>query len=97
MQSTTPLVLFHPSTRETVRLENDTEQAILERPKPDGIRQAFNNFLTPKPIVDTITKEEKYGNTGDQFSGFGKAFVKGFENLANSVSTLVNVSILQSN
>lgn len=94
VQSTTPIILFHPVTRETVRLENETEQAILERRKPDNIKQAFNNFLTPTPIVDGIKEEEKYGNTGDKFIGLGTAFVKGFENLATSLSTIVNVSIL---
>ncbi|CAL1685326.1 unnamed protein product [Lasius platythorax] len=91
VQSTTPIILFHPVTRETVRLENETEQAILERRKPDNIKQAFNNFLTPTPIVDGIKEEEKYGNTGDKFIGLGTAFVKGFENLATSLSTIVNI------
>ncbi|XP_072746162.1 uncharacterized protein [Anoplolepis gracilipes] len=91
VQSTTPIVLFHPVTRESVRLENETEQAILERPKPGNIREALNNLLTPKPIVDGIKDEEKYGNTGDKFIGFGRVFVKGFENFANSLSSLVNI------
>lgn len=97
IQSTTPIVLFHPSTRETVRLENETEQAILEKRKPDNIRQILNNIVTPTPIVDGIKEEEIYGNTGDKFIGLGRMFVKSFENLANSLSTIVNVSILQSN
>lgn len=97
IQSTTPIVLFHPSTRETVRLENETEQAILEKRKPDNIRQVLNNIVMPTPIVDGIKEEEKYDNTGDKFIGFGRIFVKGFENLANSLSTIVNVSILQNN
>jgi len=97
VQSTTPIVLFHPSPRESVRLENETEQAILERRKPDNIRQILNNIVTPTPIVDGIKEEEKYGNTGDKFIGLGNMIVKGFVNLTNSLSTIVNVSILQSN
>ncbi|XP_029667309.1 uncharacterized protein LOC115237990 isoform X2 [Formica exsecta] len=91
VQSTTPIVLFHPMTRESVRLENETEQAILERRKPDNIRQALNNIVTPTPIVDGIKEEEKYGNTGDTFIGFGRVFVKGFENLANTLSAIINI------
>lgn len=97
VQSTTPIVLFHPSTRESVRLENETEQAILERRKPGNIREALYNIVTPTPIVDGIKEEEKYGNMGDKFIGFGRSFIKGFENFANTLSVIVNVSILQSN
>ncbi|XP_070163342.1 uncharacterized protein [Polyergus mexicanus] len=91
VQSTTPIVLFHPMTRESVRLENETEQAILERRKPDNIKQALYNIVTPTPIVDGIKEEEKYGNTGDKFIGFGRTFVKGFENLANTLSAIINI------
>ncbi|GAB1865851.1 hypothetical protein CAJAP_06930 [Camponotus japonicus] len=91
VQSTTPIVLFHPSPRESVRLENETEQAILERRKPDNIRQILNNIVTPTPIVDGIKEEEKYGNTGDKFIGLGNIIVKGFVNLTNSLSTIVNI------
>ncbi|XP_025269345.1 uncharacterized protein LOC112639484 isoform X2 [Camponotus floridanus] len=91
VQSTTPIVLFHQSPRESVRLENETEQAILERRKPDNIRQILNNIVTPTPIVDGIKEEEKYGNTGDKFIGLGNMIVKGFVNLTNSLSTIVNI------
>ncbi|XP_050447097.1 uncharacterized protein LOC126849366 isoform X2 [Cataglyphis hispanica] len=91
VQTTTPIVLFHPSGRESVRLENETEQAILERRKPGNIRDALYNIVTPTPIVDGIKEEEKYDNTGDKFIGFGEVFVKGFENFANTLSVIVNI------
>lgn len=95
VQSTTPIVLFHPIPQETVRLENDTAQAILERRKPDVIRQGLNNFLTPKPIVDKIQEQEKYGNAGDKHIGVGRAVVDAYENFSNFLNALVAVSILQ--
>lgn len=93
VQTTTPIVLFQPEYRETVRLENDTSQAILERRKPDNILQAFGSFLNSTPIVDRIKEEEKYGNTGDRFIGFGRGIVNAFENLSNFLNTVVDVSV----
>ncbi|EFN87766.1 hypothetical protein EAI_13402 [Harpegnathos saltator] len=94
VRTTTPIVLFQPVQRETVRLENDNEQAIFERPKPDNIRQALNSFLNPTPIVDRIKEEEKYGNMGDKFAGFSRAIVNAYESLSNFLNTVVDVSVL---
>ncbi|XP_067209891.1 uncharacterized protein [Linepithema humile] len=93
VQSTTPIVLFHPIPRETVRLENETEQAILEKPNPGVIRQVLNTVLTPKPIVDKIQEEEKYGNAGDRHIGVGKAVVNAYENFSNFLNTLVAIPL----
>ncbi|KAL0134423.1 hypothetical protein PUN28_001304 [Cardiocondyla obscurior] len=88
-QSTTPIVLFAPMSRETVRLENETAQAILEKRKPDNI---LSRFLTPKPLVDRIREEEKYGNTG-KYPSFSRAVVNGYENLSNFLNFLVNLPV----
>lgn len=93
IRTTTPIVLFRPEQRETVRLENDTAQAILEIRKPDNVRQTLSSFLNPTPIVDGIKEKEKYGNTGDRFIGFGRAIVIAYENLSNFLNTVVDVSV----
>lgn len=90
LQSTTPV---YSIPRERIRLENETAQAILER-KPDTIRQVLNSFLTPKPLVDRIKNEEKYGNTGDKFIGIGKTIVNGYESFSNFLNILTDVSAL---
>lgn len=92
LQSTTPIVLFPAIPRETVRLENETAQGILEKRQPDNIKQVLNTFLTPKPLVDRIKDEEKYGNTGDKFIGIGRAIVNGYENFSNLLNILTDVS-----
>lgn len=94
LQSTTPTVLFSPTSRDTARLENETSQAILERRQPDTIRQVLNSFLTPKPLVDRIKDQEKYDNTGDKFSGIGRAIVNGYESFSNFLNRLTDVSAL---
>ncbi|XP_011868232.1 PREDICTED: uncharacterized protein LOC105562202 [Vollenhovia emeryi] len=88
LPSTTPIILFPPIPRETARLENDTAQAILEKPYLDNVRQVFNSFVTPKPLVDRIRDDEKYGNTGDKFVGLGRAIINGYENFSNFLNLL---------
>ncbi|XP_026825145.1 uncharacterized protein LOC105283564 isoform X2 [Ooceraea biroi] len=91
VQTTMPTVLFSPSTQETVHLVNENEQGILERRKPDNIRQFLDGLLRPTPIVDGIKEEQKYGNKGDGFSGIGRAFINGYENLSNFLNVLVDL------
>lgn len=91
-QSTTPIILFPAIPRETVRLENETAQAILEKRQPDNIRQFLYNMLTPRPLVDRIKEEEKYGNMGDKFMGVGRAFINGYESFSNFLNKVVDVS-----
>ncbi|XP_036148896.1 uncharacterized protein LOC105837304 isoform X3 [Monomorium pharaonis] len=93
IRSTTPIILFPPMEQETIRLENETAQAILERRKPDNIRQLLNRFLTPKPLVDRIKEEEKYGNTGDKFTGVEKAVINGYENFSNFLNLLTDFPV----
>ncbi|XP_018347753.1 PREDICTED: uncharacterized protein LOC108751826 [Trachymyrmex septentrionalis] len=93
IQNTTPIVLFQPTSQEIFRLENETAQAILEKPKPDNIRRLLDTFLTPKPLVDRIKDEEKYGNRGDKFIGIGRAFIDGYENFSNFLNNLVGFPV----
>lgn len=48
----------------------------------------------PRPIIDTISEHEKYGNEGDRFYGIGRAIVNGYEQFANFMNKLLNVYIL---
>lgn len=45
----------------------------------------------PKPIVDTIQEEEKYGNTGDKFYAAGRAIVGGASGVSNLVNSVLEV------
>ncbi|XP_068620024.1 uncharacterized protein [Battus philenor] len=56
----------------------------------DNIHNVAAGIFQPKPLVDTIREEEKYGNNGDKFYSTGRAIVSG----AESFSTLVN-SVLE--
>ncbi|KYQ49421.1 hypothetical protein ALC60_11527 [Trachymyrmex zeteki] len=89
IQDTTSIVLFQPIPQEGIRLENETAQGILEKRKPDNIRRLLDSFLTPKPLIDRIKDEEKYGNRGDKFIGIGRVFINGFENFSNFLNNLV--------
>ncbi|XP_012053998.1 PREDICTED: uncharacterized protein LOC105617026 [Atta cephalotes] len=93
IQNTTPIVLFQPIPQETIRLENETAQAILEKRKPDNIMRLLDTFLTSKPLVDRIKNEQKYGNKGDKFNGIGRAFINGYENFSNFLNNLVEFPV----
>ncbi|XP_058804349.1 uncharacterized protein LOC131671721 [Phymastichus coffea] len=85
--------LFPSKTRETVRLENEKDQAILENKKLNPISSLLENVFKPQPIVDKITEEEKYGNNGDKFIGLGRALVNGFEGLSNFINGIVDFPV----
>ena len=87
--------LLPPRTRETVRLESEQDQALLERrkPNPGPLGALFDNVLKPKPIVDGLKEEEKYGNNGDKFIGVGRALVNGVEGLSNLFTAAIEVSM----
>ncbi|XP_044014357.1 uncharacterized protein LOC122856667 isoform X2 [Aphidius gifuensis] len=80
-----------PKTRETVRLENENGQSLLEVRKNKPIEGIFENFLKPKPLVDRISDDEKYGNSGDKFIGVGRALVNGFEGLSNIINKIIDL------
>jgi hypothetical protein len=92
-QSTTPAISIASETQDRTRLGNESDQGILERPKPDNIRQILDSLLRYTPIVDRIKDEEKYGNIGDRYSGIAKAFINGYENLSNFLNAIVDVSM----
>ena len=57
----------------------------------------LDTFLTPKPLVDRIKDEQKYGNRGDKFNGIERAFINGYENFSNFLNNLMEVSTLKYN
>ncbi|XP_046977603.1 uncharacterized protein LOC124543425 [Vanessa cardui] len=48
-------------------------------------------ILQPKPIVDTIREEDKYGNDGDKFRNAGRAIVGGAEGISNFLNSILEV------
>ncbi|XP_026499316.2 uncharacterized protein LOC113403089 [Vanessa tameamea] len=48
-------------------------------------------ILQPKPIVDTIREEDKYGNDGDKFRNAGRAIVGGAEGISNFINSILEV------
>ncbi|KAG8321562.1 hypothetical protein J6590_044393 [Homalodisca vitripennis] len=49
------------------------------------VQRGLIKALNPKPIVDTITEEEKYGNTGE--NPLRRKVVKGVEGISNLVNS----------
>lgn len=88
-----PVTNTHSSARETVRLENETAQSLLERPISKPIANVLDSFLKPTALVDTIKEEEKYGNSGDKFIGIGRALVTGYQEFSNFLNALIDVSL----
>ncbi|XP_026477842.1 uncharacterized protein LOC113383806 [Ctenocephalides felis] len=74
------------------------EYAVLETEGPFSTKLTFMEQLQalltgnwqPQPIVDTISEDEKYGNSGDKFSTVGRAVVSGFEGLSNLINKVVD-------
>ncbi|KAJ2954429.1 hypothetical protein O0L34_g2698 [Tuta absoluta] len=48
-------------------------------------------IFQPKPIVDTIREDEKYGNTGDKFYAAGRAVVGGASGISNFVNSVLEI------
>ncbi|CAF4745017.1 unnamed protein product [Pieris macdunnoughi] len=57
----------------------------------EGVQHVAAGILQPKPIVDTIREEEKYGNTGDKFYNTGRAIVGGAERISNFINSLIAI------
>uniref|UniRef100_A0A1B6KN87 Uncharacterized protein n=1 Tax=Graphocephala atropunctata TaxID=36148 RepID=A0A1B6KN87_9HEMI len=53
------------------------------------VQRGLIKALNPKPIIDTITEEEKYGNTGDH--PLGRKVVKGVEGVSNLLNSILRV------
>lgn len=90
-----PVTNTRPNARETVRLENETAQSLLEKPISKPIANVLESFLNPTPLVDGIREEEKYGNSGDKFIGIGRTLVDGFEKFSNFLNGVVDVRIFK--
>lgn len=78
------------TTRETVLQETEgyASKALSFK---ENIQGFMAGIFQPKPIVDTISESEKYGNTGDKFYTAGKALVGGAESLSNFVNSVLEV------
>ncbi|KPI91933.1 hypothetical protein RR46_08359 [Papilio xuthus] len=59
----------------------------------ENVQNVAAGIFQPKPIVDTIQEEEKYGNNGDKFYSAGRAIVSGAENVSNFVNTVLEVPV----
>ncbi|XP_047040468.1 uncharacterized protein LOC124644873 [Helicoverpa zea] len=57
----------------------------------ENLQGIVAGIFQPEPIVDTISEEEKYGNSGDKFYSTGKALVGGAEGLSNFVNSILEV------
>ncbi|KAK5643118.1 hypothetical protein RI129_006963 [Pyrocoelia pectoralis] len=69
------------------------EEATLEIEKPsayDYAQTIVKNMLKPTPIVDTISEEDKYGNTGEQFHPVGNLITGSFKTISNVVNAVVD-------
>lgn len=82
-----------PKTRETVHLENESEQSLIEKTISLPFDDLLINFFMPTPLLDQIKEEEKYGNTGSNLAGIGKALINGYENFSNFLNSVLGVSI----
>lgn len=59
-----------------------------------GNLQGFVAGIThPKPLVDTIRENEKYGNDGEPFRQVSNKVVGGIEGLSNVLNTVAEVNI----
>ncbi|XP_046421120.1 uncharacterized protein [Neodiprion pinetum] len=85
--------ILPPTVRETVRLESENGQGFLEKPKMSYIEGVLENFLRPTPLVDGIKESEKYGNSGDRFTGIGRAIVGGYEGFSNFLNAVVDFPV----
>ncbi|XP_043484287.1 uncharacterized protein LOC122512488 isoform X2 [Leptopilina heterotoma] len=82
-----------PRTRETARLENESGQSFFEKPKLNPVEGILEKFFKPTPLIDGISEDQKYGNSGDKFIGVGRALVNGFEGLSNFLNAAVDFPV----
>ncbi|XP_043500792.1 uncharacterized protein LOC122523202 [Polistes fuscatus] len=75
-------------SRETVHLENESEQSLAEKTLTLPFNDLFINFFNPTPLVDRIKEEEKYGNTGS--NAIGRTLVNGYESFSNFLNSAIN-------
>ncbi|XP_071452905.1 uncharacterized protein [Hetaerina americana] len=63
-----------------------SEELPLRKKSADTLEDSEN---IPQPIVDTISEEDKYGNTGDSLGALGRGIVGGSEALSNFVNLAI--------
>lgn len=56
-----------------------------------NLHKKTNDFVNVKPIVDTISEHEKYGNTGETGRAVSTVIVGAYENIANAVNAFFEV------
>ncbi|XP_026289658.2 uncharacterized protein LOC113214503 [Frankliniella occidentalis] len=74
----------YPETVSLSPQQNDPKK------KSNAVQGILLNILQPKPIVDSIREEDKYGNTGDRFAFVGRGVVAGFEGFSNILNKVLD-------
>ncbi|KAI4501378.1 hypothetical protein M0802_003751 [Mischocyttarus mexicanus] len=80
------------NSRETVHLENESEQSLAEKTLGLPFNDLLINFFNPTPLVDQIKEEEKYGNTADKTNNIGRSFINGFTSFNNLINSAVGTA-----
>jgi hypothetical protein len=55
----------------------------------DHAQKKTTDFFNPKPVLDGIREEEKYGNNGDKFYFATKLVTSGLESVSNLLNRIV--------
>nr|CAI5819558.1 unnamed protein product [Callosobruchus analis] len=75
--------ILEEKSRESPAIQLDIKYGNLQQKLAD-----LNNY---KPVVDTISEHEKYGNDGQKGRDVAKIVIDGFEGFANVLNTLVEL------
>ncbi|VEN41027.1 unnamed protein product [Callosobruchus maculatus] len=88
-----PRETFPDSGRTRAVLEEKSREspAIQLDIKYGNLQQKFADLNNYKPVVDTISEHEKYGNDGQKGRDVAKIVIDGFEGFANVLNTLVEL------
>ncbi|GBP94326.1 hypothetical protein EVAR_25764_1 [Eumeta japonica] len=57
----------------------------------ENLQHFVAGIFQPKPLVDIIREDEKYGNHGDKFYSAGRAFVGGVAGVSNLVNSVLEI------
>nr|CAH7720548.1 unnamed protein product [Callosobruchus chinensis] len=88
-----PRETFPDSGRTRVVLEEKSREspAIQLDIKYGNLQQKFADLNDYKPVVDTISEHEKYGNDGQKGRDGAKIVIDGFEGFSNVLNALVEL------
>ncbi|CAH1963322.1 unnamed protein product [Acanthoscelides obtectus] len=78
-------------TRAVLEEKSRESPAIQLDIKYGNLQQKFADFNDYKPIVDTISEHEKYGNDGQKGRDVAKIAIDGFEGFSNVLNSLVEL------